>query len=614
MKRLFKKSQKLVKGMPSAVLLSFVIHAALLLLAASLVVFSVAKKEDKKFVPPKPVERPKMQLRKPKVKVKKTSKPKPSTRIVTKVQRANMPNLQLPEMSGMQEGLAGGIGGFELMPDLDQISVFGSGQTIGNDFVGTFYDLKRDRRGRTIIMEPDKFTQELKEFVNSGWKTSELARYYRSPKKLYATMFMVPPILSSVAPSAFDEADTLGYCWMAHYKGQLVHKDGITFRFRGQGDDILFVRVNGKIVLSTRPDMNTWQSDSADSEKYHLGHWRAIVGDWITLEPGVPQDMEVMFSEVPGGWFYAMLVVEEKGVEYPRNWEGGPILPVFKTAEPSLDLVEAIHGDLVIDEACVTNGPVFRDFDPRPLAVTSNAQELVAAPAVAVEPDRPVDDGMRTWTEADGSTFEGRFSILMGDTVVFKDARGKPVKVPYGRLSEEDRQSIELEMPPTFKIDFSQQSSQRILEMSPYNESPPPKLLDYVFGVKLRQTSARVYNHELKVQFFAIGAEIDGDNFILLDRQESAFTPSAENQQSLAFHGGSVTLTDYEHISAVRRGQKYSGYLVVVTDERGKVIIHETSNEWLFPILANLRQLPVGKHFDKTGTRVGPPRLEKNYY
>ena len=107
------KKKGITKGMPSAVLLSILIHVALFLLAGILVVFTVVKKEEQKFTPPKAVERPKMKLKKPKVKVKKTSKPKPTTRIVTKMNRAGMPDVQLPEMSDMGEGLAGG---FDLAP------------------------------------------------------------------------------------------------------------------------------------------------------------------------------------------------------------------------------------------------------------------------------------------------------------------------------------------------------------------------------------------------------------------------------------------------------------------------------------------------------------------
>ncbi|RKX44162.1 MAG: hypothetical protein DRP64_07035 [Verrucomicrobia bacterium] len=119
--------------------------------------------------------------KKPKVKVKKTSKPKPTTRIVTKVNRASMPDIQLPEMSGMTAGLEVGLDDFDMMPDITTESLFGGGQSIGNDFVGTFYDLKRDRSGRNIPMDPTMQQQVLNKFIGSGWKISTLARYYRSP-------------------------------------------------------------------------------------------------------------------------------------------------------------------------------------------------------------------------------------------------------------------------------------------------------------------------------------------------------------------------------------------------------------------------------------------------
>ena len=90
-----------------------------------------------------------MQLKKPKVKIKKSSKPKPTKRIVTKMNKASMPDIQLPEMTGLGDGLASGVGGFDIMPDFGSgVTIFGGGQSIGNDLVGTFYDLKRDRQGR----------------------------------------------------------------------------------------------------------------------------------------------------------------------------------------------------------------------------------------------------------------------------------------------------------------------------------------------------------------------------------------------------------------------------------------------------------------------------------
>ena len=66
-----------------------------------------------------------------------------------------------------------------------------SAYSAGHDFEGTLYDLKRDQSSRNIPMGQDKFRVELRKYVLSGRKSSELSRYYRSPKKLYITHFMM---------------------------------------------------------------------------------------------------------------------------------------------------------------------------------------------------------------------------------------------------------------------------------------------------------------------------------------------------------------------------------------------------------------------------------------
>ncbi len=92
-----------------------------------------------------------------------------------------------------------------------------------------------------------------------------------------------------------------------------------------------------------------------------MGNNRAVVGDWITLKAGVPRKMEVLLGD-NGGEACAMLAVEVKGVEYERNRQGGPILPAFKTSEPSHNLLDSIYKDLPVGEICLTNGPVFSDY------------------------------------------------------------------------------------------------------------------------------------------------------------------------------------------------------------------------------------------------------------
>jgi len=599
--------------MPSAVMLSILIHAALFLLAGMLVVFTVVKKEEKKFVPPKAVDRPKMKLKKPKVNIKKTSKPKPTTRIVTKMNRANMPDIQLPEMSGMGEGLGGGIDGFSMMPDLGEVSVFGSGQSIGNDFVGTFYDFKRSRHGGAVVTGKEEFANKLARFVKNGWNTTQLSRYYRSPKKLYATSFMIPPTLSSLGPRAFGE-DTGGWTWMALYKGKLVYPEDIRLRFWGFGDDILVLRVNGKVVLNgcwhdkganTYITLigGTWDSSSSDDARYFYGNNLARVGDWIDLKAGEPVDMEVMIGEVPGGIFSAMLTVQVDGVEYPKNRQGAPILPMFATTEPSRELQDIIYSTLIQNEAAITNGPIFRDYM---LPLATNRVEEVATeeiPESVEEETKP-----HVWIRSDGKQFDAEFVSVIGGKAVLKTSRGKMLKIPMANLSAEDREYVELINFPTFAIDFvklSDSQSNRY-KMSPFNNSPPPRVNDFTFGAKVKQRSAGEYNHELSLEYFAIGKELLGNKYVLLDRQSSTFTPTTETERSHSFRGKPVEMIEYTNFDEEPRGVRPGGNLIIVTDKRGEIIQYSASKAWLWENIENLKRLPLGAYMDKTCTRAYP--------
>ena len=628
MKLRFQKKQKVVKGTSTAVMVSILIHAGLFLLAGMFVVFTVVKHKEVEFEPPKPVERPKMKLKKPKVRVRKSTKPKPTTHIVAKVQKTSMPDIQLPEMSGMSEGLGGGDIGFDLMPDLEETTIFGSGQSIGNDFVGTFYDYKRDRKGRPIPFSGPEYQVAARRFLRSGWKESTLARYYRSPKKRYATCFVIPPMISALVPGMFGEPDTDGGYWATLYKGQLVHKDGITFRFVANGNGTMAIRVDGKLVLVSgwlQTEGEFWQSSSADDRKYFLGDNWATVGDWITLEPGVPHDMEVFMTD--GGLMGCFIVaIQEKGVKYPmRPMGGGPTLPAFKTAQPTHDLLDVIYRDLVPGEVNLTNGPVFCDYDPTLLKEPESPAATNPEPAKAVPSWKPEPPALRTWTLPGGKSLEAKYVVVIGKNVVLKTAKGKQIKLPLARLSPEDREYVELLRPPVFKIDFGKKMDRIVsIDASAYESSTrsPEYKTGYKYRAKvqLKQISAGSYNHRLKVELFAIGREIIpyGNRYILLDHQTGTFSPTEENG-AWELEGRTIDLPDYLVEDEQKRGQEHRGqtpygYLVTITDERGKIVQHKASNEWLFEHLDNLRKLPVGAYMDKSCIRTFPTSPKRLWY
>lgn len=620
-----KRAKNVSKGAPSGLMLSLAIHAGAFVLAGMLVVFTVHQKEEKKFVPPKPVDRPKMKLKKPKVKVKKTARPKSTTRIVTKVQKATMPDIQLPEMSGLGEGLVGDLGGgFEMMPDLEEVTLLGSGLTIGNDFEGRFYDLKRDRYGRRNLVAPETVHEIFYDFMKKGWRKSVLSRYYQSPQPIYATTFMVPPVRANLAPEIFNE-ETEGWGWGIHFTGQLVHHKDIRFRFVGNGLHVMAVRVDGELVLlsywekDTRDSLETtygdlWQSSAADNRQYPLGLFLAHVGDWIELKANEPKKMEVLYGISGGGIFNAMLCVEVEGEEYPRSpYMGGPILPIFKTEPLSPDMQDVIGAALYPGFGSLTNGPVFRDFGHN----TRPAADTAPEPEPQPEPQRP-ENKMRLWTTVDGKSFEAEYVMRSGDQLWMKGANGRKTKVPISQLSAEDITEIRLLEPPEFNIEFFKKSWQRqeMPNITEVDTTRPIRRFDYVFGARVKQRGMKPYDFPLTIEYFAVGEEVDGDNYVLFDRNQSTFIPSTENGLEHQFQGGKVDVMTWA-MSADRpmHGTKYGGFLVTVSNPRGEIIEYKVSHDFLYENLENLKKVPVGRHFDKNCNRVAPPRpTEKDIY
>lgn len=628
MKRLVEKYRRIAKGAPSGVAVSILVHVGIGFGAAAAYITVKQIEPPTVFVPGPQREPTRMDLPRAKPPVEKNTKPSPSRELITVPDTlASQESFQLPDTLTQMEG------GFKYsaitwdLPDFRRMgnNLMGDDINDGFGFAGTFYDFKRGRSGRECIMDPQQFVDAVARFVRSGWKTSELSEYYRSPKTLYASCFMIPPVKSSVAPEAFDEPDTIGACWLAHYKGQLVYPEDITIRFRGQGDDILMVRVGGKEVLvaswpggswATQETLTSaasgWQSSSSESRLYNLGNNGAVVGDWITLKGGEALDMEVLLGEVPGGMFCSMLTVEVQGEDYSKNRQQAPILPMFKTSEPSRDLKDSIYEWLTYDHAAVVGGPVFRDITTEGQSNRLAKVELKEAP---VEVLQTMDKNpARLWT-IEGKNREAEFISLMGDKVVLKSAKGKQFKVPMVSLSGEDLEYVALVNPPELKISFTKQSSQRIIETTPFLTEDPPKLLDYTFGAKLKQVSARPYSHPLFVELYVLGQQrIDDRKFVLLDYQSGSFIPSQEKQRSYVFKGSPVELMSYDRDQPF--GKKYSDYLVVIRDARGEIIQHSASANWLFPNLDNLRKLKVGNFMDKSCARVYPtgPGPKSLYY
>jgi hypothetical protein len=123
----------------SAAIISLGIHVALIFLAVTFVAVTVIHKSDQRF-DAKPVSRPRMELKKLQVPVnikKNTQKPKLRKRIVVNKVRRSIPDIQLPEISGVKgaagiaEGDFGGLSGIGFsMPELNFLGAKAEGEKI----------------------------------------------------------------------------------------------------------------------------------------------------------------------------------------------------------------------------------------------------------------------------------------------------------------------------------------------------------------------------------------------------------------------------------------------------------------------------------------------------
>ena len=613
MKQRKTKKGSVGKGAPSGLLISILFHGAVFFIAGLCVVFTVVNKSEPEFTPPTLTERPKMKLKKPKVKVNKSSKPKPSSRIVAKVTTKTLPEIQLPDLEGVGTGLMGGAGlGGEFLdlPDIENSpSLFGREDSTGTDFEGRLYQLSHSRSGGPASMNENDFRAIVREYVTKGWDESVLNGYYRFPKKLYTRHFMIPPIPSPMTPISFGAPDVECYYMFAVYKGKLVSHKDIKFRFWGYGDAYLFVNVDGKEVLVTgwanhcREYFNWWKSHAPNDEQYMFCNLLMGVGDWIELKAGEPVDMNVLFGEWKGGVMGAGLLVEVEGEDYPNNHWSAPLLPVFKTEELTWEDMTEISKHLPRDECSLTNGPVFNDFGPSPKMVSDYDRYLAEQAEALPEEDAPE---LHQWRFKNGNVVEAEFLGLHFDKVTLS-VDGKSVRISPDQLCEEDQEYIRLCNPPELHVEFSRKSRQMVFPPELFADNLPPEGAFYRFTASIKQTSSKTlpYGYPLTAEIFAIGEQIMSDKQVLLEHRSETFLLSDENNFSFESSGREIQLFDYQ-MNLMRRGIRYGGYVVVIRDQQGTVVAHKESSKNLYRHLNNLSHLKEGWFFDDECVRCLP--------
>lgn len=252
--------------------------------------------------------------------------------------------------AGIGTGLGEGGGGM------------GSGDAGGSALEGTFYDFKLTARGAQTSIRYDEVNKQLVaedfgkvaeifgEFFDKSWNPAVLRNYYQAPTKLYASNFYLPDCMASYAPIAFEVQEKVKPSgWCVIYRGKVRAPKSGSFRFVGAGDDLLAVRFDKKMVLESgwvipsfydskdRTPAAHWSrfgsigigmeyKQKIASYKGHkdyklfpqhgLAHWNAALGGLVggnifKVEEGKVYPIEILVSEVPGGSFGFILMIQD---------------------------------------------------------------------------------------------------------------------------------------------------------------------------------------------------------------------------------------------------------------------------------------------------------------
>lgn len=216
---------------------------------------------------------------------------------------------------------------------------------------------------------------------------------------------------------------------------------------------------------------------------------------------------------------------------------------------------------------------------------------------------------MRPWSTVSGQTLEAEYvSITLSDEVVVKTEDGKEIKIPLNTLSDEDQDYISLLHPPKVDAEFYYKTESWTVPSSDYFPKNPTVTQEKIrCGAQVKQLSAKTYNHELTVHYYAIGQQfLDRDKYYIIDKRSASFVLSQENKRAFEMKGQWTNFPMEFTLEANHYGKKYVANLVVVSDMRGEVLTW-SGKKSLLPIRDKLDELPIGAYFDlKTGKRVHP--------
>jgi len=347
MKQFFGKKSRSTLAL--VIMVSLALHVLAVVIFGTIKFVSVLREKEKVFevaaIEPPPQKEPEYTVN-IQQRNQSTPPPRPPAIVVNNPSELDIPALDIDinvDSSSVYGrgggGFGGGFAGVRAMAVDFKLTDFGyTGQTEGT-LEATLFDMKRNRSGKAISVNRQG---EIREFTDSSWALSNLtSKFYTAKNKLYSSFWMIPCGPADRAPVAFGvEGDIQPSGIGALYQGTYTPGRNMKMRFVGFADDVLVVRLNGKIVLNG--SLNAGYADVPYNRGGPSipGMGPTNTGAWLDLKAGETYDLEILIAEIPGGFFYVWLLYQIEGRDQPIIFTTKP----FTSEEKRL--IKDMHPDL----------------------------------------------------------------------------------------------------------------------------------------------------------------------------------------------------------------------------------------------------------------------------
>lgn len=201
---------------------------------------------------------------------------------------------------------------------------------------------------------------------------------------------------------------------------------------------------------------------------------------------------------------------------------------------------------------------------------------------------------LRTWSDKKGNTIKAEFVRMFGAKVMLKTKDGKDLSVPVDGLSLADQEYLAKNVPPEMEITVDEDlDTERTLEVSGYTQREETATLNITIKKKGRNPSTGTYKAVVYMLIDIVGEEM-GVNYRRVGaykthtfsfKEEKPAEEDAETEKKKTPKKNDETSFSITNVTTVddwvekKEGWQYNGYILVILDERGKVVDSKVSTD-----------------------------------